>query len=147
MTHLSESEVLDRHRQSLGEAKRACLALKRHADPNLLELKGPDYMALKKNLEMLETSARQIAHFRSDSRWIRLGAIYGRARIQVQGLYGNRKWLLFGELASLFDRGLVHLAELDKQTGVVGRPILPQRQSEWMWMPQPGSIHRPRVLH
>lgn len=72
MGELTETEIVDRHRQALGEAHRACQRLGKNADDDYLAIRGPDYTALKEAVELLEGSARQMAHFRSDARWLKL---------------------------------------------------------------------------
>ncbi len=142
MIRLTDAEILDRHRQALGEASRACQELGRFADPLLIGLKGGHYMALKSALDVLEGSARQIGQLRADARWVRLGAVYGRTRITIAPMYGRQAWVEFGKLRSLFDLGERRLGELDMKTGKLGA-ILPQRASEWLIMPPVTPFSRP----
>jgi hypothetical protein len=136
VTPLTDAEVLDRHKTSLGEARDACQSLGQFADPLLVGLKGGHYAALKRSLDMLEGSCRQLGTLRADARWIRLGAVYGRARITVQIMFSGQKWADFGKMRTLFELGQRRLAELDMKTGVRSeQPILPQRASEWLHMP------------
>ncbi len=150
MTRLTDAEILDRHRESLGDASTACQALARFADPEMIGLKGGHYVELKRSLDKLEGSCRQLGTLRSDARWIRLGAVYGRARINVQIMFAGQKWREFGQMKALFELGTRRLAELDAKTGVrSSQPILPHRASSWLWMPslQPlldrfgGTVH------
>lgn len=144
MTRLTDQEILDRHRQSLGEANRACQMLGRFADKDLIGLKGGHYGELKRALDSLEGSARQLGTLRGDARWIRLGAVYGRTRIVIQRMFGRQQWAKFGELRSLFELGERRLEELDAKTGTLG-PILPKRASEWLIMPEVRPLVRPTV--
>lgn len=136
MTRLTDADVLSRHKESLGDAHTACQALGRFADPELIGLKGGHYAQLKRSLDLLEGSCRQLGTLRSDARWIRLGAVYGRARIGVQIMYSGQQWKKFGEMKALFELGTRRLAELDAKTGVPsGQSINPHRASDWLWMP------------
>lgn len=148
MTNLTETELFDRMRQSLGEADRACEALGRNADPDHIALRGKHYIALKTALEHMETSARQIATMREDGRWLRLGAVYGRTRIRLQPIFMKGRWSLFTELRKMFEGGRRAIDDLDVRTGVIG-PILPQRASEWLWMPPANPVvpGRPKLVH
>ena len=140
---LSEQDIIDRHKQALGEAHRACQNLAKHADPDHVAWKGPQYTALKAALDRLEGSCRQIGTWRGDARWVRLGAVYGRTRISIQSKFVGQKWGYFKELMALFELGKRRLEEMDAKTGVLG-PILPQRASEWLWMPPvrpAGGLH------
>lgn len=136
MTRLTDAEILARHKESLGDARTACQMLARFADPTLLELKGGHYAELKRNLDMLEGSCRQLAQLRSDARWIRLAAVYGRARITVQIMFAGQQWGDFGKMSALFELGHRRLAELNAKTGMRSSlVILPRRQGEWSYMP------------
>jgi hypothetical protein len=136
---LSDREYLDRHKQSLGEAHRACQLLAKNQDPMHLMPRGRHYIDLKDALAALEGSARQLGTLRSDARWIRLGAVYGRTKLLIQPKMREQNWKYFGTLMPLFDLGVRRLAELDVKTGVLG-PILPKRASEWLVMPQSGLV-------
>lgn len=131
---ISETEILDRHRQSLGEAHRACQRLGKNADPTYLAPRGHDYGNLKRALDTLEGSARQMAHFRADARWLKLGMLYAKARRAAQAKFVGQRWDYFGELMKLFELGHRRLEELQARTGTHG-PILPSRPSEWLHLP------------
>lgn len=135
---LTEGEVLSKHEQSLGEARRACQHLGRSADPEIIVVRGPHYRALKLALEELEGSARQMATYRSDARWLRLGILYGGTLIMVKNQWGRRNWPFFGKLTALFVNGLKHLDDLrNRRTGVLAsKPILPQNASSWLHVPK-----------
>jgi hypothetical protein len=146
---LSDGEYLDRHRQSLGEAHAACQRLGRQVDRDLRSPRGKDYIALKTAVEMLEGSARQLGQLRSDARWIRLAAYYGRVRLKLQPAYMMERWAWFGGLTAVFELGQKHLADLrDGRTGVrSGVPILPANP---VWAQHPDYkpvMTRPKVLN
>ena len=134
MGALTERDILDRHRQALGEAHRACQRLGKNADPLYLAPRGHDYGNLKRALEMLEGSARQMAHFREDARWLRLGIVYAKAMRSAQSKFIGQRWAYFNELTKLFALGHRRVEELQAKTGTQG-PILPSRPSDWLVLP------------
>jgi hypothetical protein len=139
MSSLTEKEVLDRHVQALGEAHRACQALGRNANNEYLAPRGQDYGELREALEALEGSARQMSHFRSDARWIRLGVLYAKVMRTAQASFvaatiDYRRWNDFNKLMPLFVNGKRQLHDLQARTGVTG-PILPQNPSNWLVLP------------
>ena len=135
MAGFSEVELFDRHRQSLGEAHRACQDLGRNADSERVALKGHHYVALKEALSILEGSARQMAHLRSDARWLKLGVLYAKIMRQVQVKFVTQRWAYFTQLLELFEHGRTRLDDLaNRPTGTLG-PILPQNPSSWLIMP------------
>jgi hypothetical protein len=139
MGSLTEQEVLDRHLQALGEAHRACHNLGRNADIDILKPRGQDYGELKEALEALEGSARQMSHFRSDARWVRLGILYAKVMRTAQASFvaatiDYRRWNDFNRLMPLFANGKRHLQDLQARTGTLG-PILPQNPSSWLVLP------------
>lgn len=147
MSDLTENDILERHKQALGEARRACQQLGRNADPLYLAPRGRHYTELKKALALLEGSARQMAHWRDDGRWLRLGIVYAKAMRGAQQKFVGQRWAWFGELQALFVLGERRLDELNQRTGTLGA-ILPQRASEWLVLPdsrpalrRPGSLH------
>ena len=132
---LSENEIMDRHSQALGEARRACQRLGRNADPTYLAPRGHDYGNLKRALNALEGSARQMAHHRSDARWVKLGIIYARAMRAAQAKFVGQRWGYFNEMIKLFELGLRRMDELrNNKTGKAG-PILPTRPTDWLILP------------
>lgn len=146
---LSENEILDRHQQALGEARRACQHLGRNADPEYLAPRGAHYAHLTRSLKALEGSCRQMAHFRSDARWLRLGIHYARQMRTVQAKFVGQQWAWFNEFKALFELGERRLAELrDAKTGVSGA-ILPKRASEWLILPDTTPVRPapPRFLN
>lgn len=137
MSGLSEREILDRHLQALGEANGACQRLGRQADPALLAPRGGDYSKLKDALDALEGSCRQLAHFRSDARWLRLGILYARTRRGAQSAFIGQRWAWFGDLTQLFEQGIINMIELrDGKTGrPASSPILPRNASAFLMLP------------
>lgn len=132
---LSEREIIDRHTQALGEAHRACQRLGKNADPEYLAPRGHDYGNLKRALNALEGSARQMAHFREDARWLKLGVLYAKAMRTAQAKFVGQRWGAFNELMKLFENGQRSMADLrDRKTDTRG-PILPQRASDWLILP------------
>lgn len=131
---ITENEILSRHKQALGEAHRACQRLGRNADTDYLAPRGNDYGDLKEALTLLEGSTRQMAHFRADARWLRLGVVYAKAMRIAQVKFVSQKWNAFNELKGLFELGHRRIEELQTRTGTTG-PILPQNPSSWLTMP------------
>lgn len=132
---LSEQEILDRHQQSLKEARDHCLWLSSQQDQCNAAPRGGRYVRLRRALNELEGSARQMAHWRGDARWIKLGTMYARAMQIAQVKYIGQNWKAFGQMVGLFDRGLRTLDELaTRKTGTLG-PILPSRPSDWIILP------------
>ena len=146
MSDLTENEILDRHMQALGEADGACQRLKRNADEEYLALRSPDYMRLQDSLKLLEGTCRQMAHWRADARWIKLGFVYARAMRASSQRFGRSDWLWFGELRALFLMGHRRLGALkDNRTGAFG-PLLPQAgQMDFLQMPDVGPPPGPRL--
>lgn len=152
MTVLSEAEILNRHDQALGEAHRACQHLGRHADKDFVGLRGGDYVALKAALEVLEGSARQLAHYRSDARWLRLGTVYAKLLRASHTSFLLERWKDFTAMMGMFDRGRQSLDELaNRRTGRTMKqgPILPSiGNTDWLRMPDYAPAWpRPRVLN
>lgn len=135
MSNLGEREIIDRHCQALGEAHRACQELGRNADPDHIALKGGHYVALKAALDMLEGSARQMAHYRSDARWLKLGIHYAKVMRAVQVKFVGQRWAFFNQLMQLFTEGRRHMDDLATvKTGRIGA-ILPERPSDFLILP------------
>lgn len=135
MSDLTEAEIVDRHCQALGEARTACQALARHADPDMIAPRGHHYVSLKEALNLLEGSCRQLAHYRADTRWLKLGIVYAKAMRTSQRAFIGQRWLDFGKMTSLFDMGLRNMRDLkDQRTGKRGA-ILPSRPSDWLVLP------------
>lgn len=134
---LTENEIIDRHQQALGEAHRACQRLGKNADPTHLAPRGHDYGNLKRALDALEGSSRQMAHFRADARWLKLGVLYAKTRRGAQRAFVAQRWAWFGALMPLFVNGQRSMVDLkDMKTGrASSSPILPSRPSDWLVMP------------
>jgi hypothetical protein len=137
MPDLSEREILDRHLQALGMARGACQRLGRQADPEKAAPRGPDYSLLKEQLDLIEGTCRQLAHYRGDARWLRLGMLYARTRRSAQYAFIGMNWLWFNDLQSLFSQGIVNMIELrDGKTGrASSSPILPKNPSAFLVTP------------
>ena len=144
---LTESDILQRHAQSLREAHGACQKLGLNADPDYLAPRGHLYTEVKQALEHLEGSCRQMAAFRSDSRWVRLGVIYAIAMRGAQKAMVGQRWAWFSQLMPLFENGARHMDDLrDARTGRLSREaILPQNSSSWLVMPDSKPALRPPV--
>lgn len=134
MSDLTELEILDRHRDALGLAHRACQRLGQNARDDYLAPRGQHYGELKEALELLEGSARQMAHFRADARWLKLGVLYAKTMRIAQVKFIGQKWNAFNQMMPLFVNGKKHLEDLQMKTGTRG-PILPQNPSSWLVMP------------
>lgn len=134
---LSEAEVLDRHQQALGEAHAACQRLGASADPDRIMLRQGQYAALQKALKHLEGSCRQMAHFRSDARWVRLDTLYARLIHASQAKFVGQDWAWFSKIMPVFERGLRSMNDLkDMRTGrLTSQPILPANPSSWLVFP------------
>lgn len=136
MSGLTEAEILTRHSQSLKEAKDQCLWLSQNADPDKIAPRARRYRGLQQALKELEGTCRQLAQFRQDARWIKLGVLYAKAMRTVTKIYEHQNWLAFKELTQLFDNGIVRMEELaTAKTGTVG-PILPKNPSSWLILPE-----------
>lgn len=135
MSGLTEAEVLDRHRQSLGEARSICHRLGSQLDPDKAEPRGWLYAALKDHLGRLEGTCRQMHYFREDARWLRLGIQYAKLARSAQRHFIAQRWGAFTKMMPIFEAGLRSVADLAEQkTGKIG-PVLPQRPSDWLILP------------
>lgn len=133
---LTEGEILDRFEQALGEADRACQTLERNADEEYLALRGMHYAALKRALGQLEGCARQMAAWRSDTRWLRVGVLYARITRSIQQKFVAQQWKWFGAVRPAFERGRKEMDILRHgRVGKVGA-ILPENPSSWLIMPE-----------
>jgi hypothetical protein len=135
MSDLSEVEILSRHKAALGEAREACLFLARNADPFQAAPRGHHYRMLRAALRALEGSSRQMAHWREDARWLKLGIHYAKAQRVAHQLFLKMNWLGFQTFSTMFDNGLSHLDELaTRKTGHMGM-ILP-KNTDFLRMPE-----------
>ena len=147
---LSESEILSKHEQSLGEARDACQKLGRNADPTYLAPRGHLYSQLRTALQHLEGSCRQLAAYRADARWLKLGILYGRAQRGAQSKFVRQNWGWFQQLMPLFENGMRSMRDLaEMRTGRLSRdPILPQNPSKWLNLPDhTPDLGKPKVMH
>lgn len=136
MSGLSEVEILSKHKQSLSEARDACLWLAKNQDPEYIAPRGRHYRNLRTALKELEGTCRQLSMFRSDARFTRLGMVYAKAMLIARKHFVVHNWKAFKQLSDLFIRGLVEMEALStRRTGALG-PILPQRPSDWIIMPE-----------
>ena len=147
---LTENEILDRHVQSLKEALDHARWLGGQQDECLAAPRGGHYVRLRRALSELEGSARQMAHFRADARWIRLGTVYAKTMQVAQRKYIGQHWKSFQMMCQIFENGLRTCDELaHRKTEKLGA-ILPSRPSDWIIMPDwapyggalaPGTVH------
>jgi len=148
MSDLTELEILSKFNQSIREARDACAWLAKNADPEWLAPRGVHYRRLKTALSELEGCARQMSQFRSDTRWLPLGILYGaKAARLAQKYFVQLNWKGFGELTKLFDMSERRADELaNAKTGRLG-VILPTRTDFLMLpdhrvpMPNRGTRH------
>jgi hypothetical protein len=132
---LSEQEITSRHMQSLKEARDCCDWLGKQLDPALAAPRGRRYAQLRKALTELEGSARQMAHWRQDARWLKLGIHYAKVMRVAQAKYVGQRWGAFKAMVQIFDAGLRSLDDLQtRKTGTLGA-ILPARPSDWLVLP------------
>ncbi len=144
----TEQDILDRHKQALSEARQACQYLGKNANPEYVALRGPHYKKLKEALDLLEGSARQLAAYRGDARWLRIGIHYAKVMRFAQRKFVRQAWLDFERLMPMFENGLRHMEDLaTRKTGTTGL-ILPNNPSSWLILPDhmgatrgPGTVH------
>ena len=132
---LSETDILDRHNQSLKEARDHCLWLAKQQDETQAAPRGRRYIALRKALDQLEGSCRQMAHFRADARWVKLGVVYAKAMRLAQAKYIGQNWKAFGQMVAIFERGLHSLDELANRKTETRGAILPSQPTDWLILP------------
>lgn len=139
MSGLTEQEIMSKHVQSLKEGKDACQWLAKNADPTYLAPRGRHYGNLKRALNALEGSCRQMAGFRGDTRWLPLGIIYAKAMRLAHRDFLRQNWLGFRSMEKLFENGLKRMDDLaTAKTGKLG-VILPSRPPDWLILPD----HKP----
>jgi hypothetical protein len=121
---LSEHEIITQHQSSLRQARELCLTLQR----NEIETRprGLNYVELRAACERLEGSARQAAHWRGDTRWLRLGIYYSQVQKRIRKSFVQQRWMDFGKFALIFEKGLRTLDDLaTRKTERPGTLILP----------------------
>lgn len=131
MATLSEAEIFDRLRTSLRSAADLCEKLA--SEPS----QGPNYLAIRDELDLIEGASRQAAYWRGDARWLRFG--YEMARFQARIGDAIRSHMARDIFKAMAVKIRDALAEADQlRTARTGRRglILPK--------PQPGPLrHRP----
>jgi hypothetical protein len=133
---LTQTEVLDKHKQCLKEARDACLWLAKNSDPEYIAPRGVHYRKLRTALKELEGSARQMCALRDDTRWTKLGMVYAKAMRVAHKHFLQMNWAAFRKLSDLFINGLRSMDELaNMKTGKSGA-ILPVNPSSWIIMPE-----------
>ena len=147
MMPLTDGEVISRHAQSLREAHGACQKLGKNADPEYLAPRGHLYSELRAALNHLEGSCRQMAAFRDDARWLKLGVVYARAMRGAQKAFVGQRWNWFNQLMPLFVNGMRSMEDLkDMRTGKLSNSlILPANPSSWLNLPDHKPALRPPV--
>ena len=114
--------------------------LAKNADPERAAPRGRHYRALRDALSALEGTCRQLAHWREDTRWLKLGIVYAKAMRVAQQNFARQDWLGFKELSALFELGVRRMDELaTKRTERVGM-ILPKR-TDWLILPDAKPIY------
>lgn len=148
MSALTQQEILTKHTQCLKEARDACLSLARNADPEYIFPRGRLYGNLKRALQQLEGTCRQMAAYRNDTRWTKLGFVYARAMRVAQAKYVSQRWIAFKEMAEIFTQGLTRMNDLaNKKTGRTG--IILPKSYDWLTLPdlQPTRQRLLNTLH
>lgn len=90
---------------------------------------GPLYPNLRINLKFIEGACRQAAFWRSDSRWLALGAIAGRAANEAWQWVAPSKRHKMRKLADMMDNGLRACEDLQNKatgrSGIILPDVLP----------------------
>jgi hypothetical protein len=135
---LSENEIIDRHMQALGEAKRECLWLGAQQDEDMAAPRGRHYEALKVALKAAEGSARQMSYHRSDTRWIKLGILYAKVLRKAQQWYVSQAWRYFSEVTPMFDGAMRDMQALaERKTGMSSSNIILPSAGNMDWVKVP----------
>lgn len=147
MPDLSESEILSRHTQALQDARILCNRLCRNADPEYLAPRGHLYSDLKVNLNALEGTARQMAHYRADARWLKLGIFYAKIIRGAQAAFVGQRWRWFGDLIKVLDYCAYSHDELcNRKTGrLSSSPIIPANPSAFLMLPNHTTPRPPPI--
>jgi len=128
--HVTEKEILSLLKQTFRRAAEHCDKLA------ILPARGPTYRRLRDDLETCENCCRQVAYYRSDARWLRIGFMMEEAHKRAGGWLRDRSMPrtensnlahpLFVKLAENLRFGAQRAEELETAaTGVIG-PILPK---------------------
>lgn len=135
MSDLTENEILACHVQALKDAKGACELLGKNAMQGYLAPRGHNYGNLQRALKALEGSARQMTHFREDTRWLKLGILYAKVMRLAQAKFVGQQWDEFNKMMPIFDKGLRNMDALkNNRTGRMGM-ILPSQPTDWLVLP------------
>ena len=113
-----------------------CQRLGSQLDPEKAEPRGWQYAALRDHIGKLEGCCRQMAAFREDARWIRLGVQCAKMRRSAQRHFIAQRWKAFTEMMPFFEAGVRSGAALAEQRTSVRGPILPKNASSWLVLPE-----------
>ena len=132
---LQENEVIDCHVDALKKARSCCVGLDSQGDDPHAEVAAYHYTELKSALDRLEGSARQLAYYREDTRWLKLATVYTRLMPLVQGNFGAMNWRAFGAMVPALDIAMKNAQALvERKTGKRGI-ILPDAPPVWAALP------------
>ncbi len=109
--------------------------LARNADPMLAAPRGHHYRNLRTAIRALEGSSRQMAHWREDARWLKLGIHYAKAAQVAQRLFMHMNWLAFQHFAVMFETGHRHMDDLANLRTLRRGAILP-KNTDFLRMPE-----------
>jgi hypothetical protein len=125
--NVTESEILSCLRENFRLAAQHCDALA------VLPARGPTYTLLRAELKTVENCCRQVAWYREDTRWLRVGLMMAEAHKRAGGWLrtyprtrtDNAAHPMFTRLAVNLRAGIDRVVELEtKATGIAGL-ILP----------------------
>jgi hypothetical protein len=134
---LSEHEILSRHVQALQEAKDQCLWFSTQQDKERAAPRGHHYTLLREALKLAEGSARQMAHYRGDARWVRIGAFCAKLMRKVQILYVGQQWRKLGLLAEVFDGQMWKVEDFKhRRTDTLGVILPTPGKMDWIRQPE-----------
>lgn len=142
MSDITENEILSCHIQALKEAKGACELLGKNAMEGYLAPRGHHYGNLTRALNALEGSARQMCHFRSDARWLKLGIFYAKVMRTAQAKFVAQHWKAFHDMQPIFDKGLLNMDALRHNRTMRVGSILPTQPTDWLILPDFKVPHR-----
>jgi len=141
----TEQEIFQRLSDSFKAAAECCDKLS--SDPKT----GPNYMRLREHLRMIEGAARQAAHWREDTRWLKIGLNAAQCHQKAgDWLRSHAPRVYFDKLASAMRQ--LHLSTERLKTQPTGRmgailPVVPPLPSRSVhpvgWSPSKGGILMP----
>lgn len=148
MSDLTETEIVDCLKTNFRLAAEHC------EDLASFPLAGPTYTKLRAELKLIEGAARQLAGWREDARWLKIGLDMGEAHKRAGNwLRGHHPRKLFLMLAANLRMGLAVAERLrTARTGIIG-PILPtvlegpHRDTRPVQVITPGGIILPASMH